>query len=106
MDECYKLRILRPSLHFALIYSGFEHVFVGEMSDGGKTVGGQHNWVRVYLLEKSGHINYKGYIDRKIYHHPANSTVSSSLLQKYCFTRLFARRIDINCGIVLIFSRT
>jgi len=62
---------------------GFEHVFVGEISDGGKTVGGQHNWVRVYLLEKSGHINYKGYIDRKIYHHPANSTNVIGLTSVY-----------------------
>ena len=92
----------------SLIYSGFEHVFVGEISDGGKTVGGQHNWVRVYLLEKSGHINYKGYIDRKIYHHPANSTVSSSLLKKNIalFDCLPEGYTYINCGIVLNFSRT
>ncbi|XP_060792542.1 uridylate-specific endoribonuclease B isoform X2 [Neoarius graeffei] len=40
--------------------SGFEHVFVGE-TRGGRTVIGFHNWIQLYLQEKLGHINYKGY---------------------------------------------
>uniref|UniRef100_A0A4W4F9R5 Uridylate-specific endoribonuclease n=1 Tax=Electrophorus electricus TaxID=8005 RepID=A0A4W4F9R5_ELEEL len=39
--------------------SGFEHVFVGE-TRGGCTIG-FHNWIQLYLQEKLGHINYKGY---------------------------------------------
>lgn len=40
--------------------SGFEHVFVGE-TRGGRTVIGFHNWIQLYLQEKLGHIDYKGY---------------------------------------------
>ncbi|KAK6475760.1 poly(U)-specific endoribonuclease-B-like [Huso huso] len=41
-------------------FSGFEHVFVGE-TRGGRTVIGFHNWIQLYLQEKLGHIDYKGY---------------------------------------------
>ncbi|KAI4882963.1 hypothetical protein NFI96_015630 [Prochilodus magdalenae] len=45
--------------------SGFEHVFVGE-TRGGRTVIGFHNWIQLYLQEKLGHIDYKGYsVDAK-----------------------------------------
>lgn len=40
--------------------SGFEHVFVGE-TRGGRTVIGFHNWIQLYLQEKLGHVDYKGY---------------------------------------------
>uniref|UniRef100_A0A7E4VNA3 Endoribonuclease n=1 Tax=Panagrellus redivivus TaxID=6233 RepID=A0A7E4VNA3_PANRE len=43
----------------ALGSSGWEHVYSGEWK--GEEIDGQHNWVRYYLLEKSGHINYHGY---------------------------------------------
>ncbi|XP_028838781.1 uridylate-specific endoribonuclease B [Denticeps clupeoides] len=39
---------------------GFEHVFVGE-TRGGRTVIGFHNWIQLYLQEKLGHVDYKGY---------------------------------------------
>uniref|UniRef100_A0A1I7Y6E0 Endoribonuclease n=1 Tax=Steinernema glaseri TaxID=37863 RepID=A0A1I7Y6E0_9BILA len=45
--------------HGALGSSGWEHVFLGEWK--GSTVDGQHDWVRYYLLEKAGKINYHGY---------------------------------------------
>ncbi|XP_069087136.1 uridylate-specific endoribonuclease isoform X1 [Pleurodeles waltl] len=36
--------------------SGFEHVFVGEVKKG--IVSGFHNWIRFYLLEKQGLVDY------------------------------------------------
>jgi poly(U)-specific endoribonuclease len=43
--------------------SGWEHVYSGEWK--GEEVDGQHNWVRYYLLEKAGQINYHGYFSHE-----------------------------------------
>lgn len=43
--------------------SGFEHVFLGEIKEGQVT--GMHNWIQIYLQEKKGEFNYKGYIKPK-----------------------------------------
>jgi poly(U)-specific endoribonuclease len=47
---------------------GFEHVFVGEDSSRansaprcGDSVGGYHSWIKCYLDEKSGRVNYLGH---------------------------------------------
>jgi len=40
--------------------SGFEHVFVGEIKSS--DVSGFHNWIQFYLQEKSGSLNYYGYL--------------------------------------------
>jgi len=40
--------------------SGFEHVFVGEVKNG--EVSGFHNWIHLYLEEKKGAVDYRGYI--------------------------------------------
>jgi len=40
--------------------SGFEHVFVGELNRG--AVMGLHNWLQFHRLEKSGDVNYYGYM--------------------------------------------
>ncbi|KAG8452559.1 hypothetical protein GDO86_004373 [Hymenochirus boettgeri] len=39
--------------------SGFEHVFHGEIHKG--KISGFHNWVQLYLMEKSGQVNYLSY---------------------------------------------
>lgn len=51
---------LPTSLALYLLYLGWEHVYSGEYTTY-KTVDGQHSWVRYYLLEKAGEINYHGY---------------------------------------------
>jgi poly(U)-specific endoribonuclease len=47
---------------------GFEHVFVGEDSSRanspprcGDSIGGYHSWIKCYLDEKSGRVNYLGH---------------------------------------------
>jgi len=45
--------------------SAFEHVFVGEISQDFKTgemiVKGLHNWIQIYLQERDGVLDYRGY---------------------------------------------
>ena len=43
--------------------SDFEHVFLGEAKKKSREVGGMHNWIHVYMLEKEGNFNYTGYIN-------------------------------------------
>lgn len=42
--------------------SGFEHVFLNEVSNG--TMIGLHNWLYLYDQEKSGRLDYQGYIKK------------------------------------------
>uniref|UniRef100_A0A0K0F3R5 Endoribonuclease n=1 Tax=Strongyloides venezuelensis TaxID=75913 RepID=A0A0K0F3R5_STRVS len=46
--------------HGALGSSGWEHVFSGEWK--GDEIDGHHNWIRYYLLQKEGRINYYGHM--------------------------------------------
>jgi len=41
--------------------SGWEHVFCGELRES--IVDGHHNWVRYYLEQKAGNVQYHGYYD-------------------------------------------
>ena len=38
-----------------------EHIFLGEID--GKKIQGFHSWIRFYLEEKAGNLNYLGYIN-------------------------------------------
>ena len=40
---------------------GLEHVFLGEIE--GDVIQGFHSWIRFYLEEKNGNLNYLGYIN-------------------------------------------
>lgn len=42
--------------------SGFEHVFLAENKNN--TIIGMHNWIYMYEMEKSGHVDYKGWIKK------------------------------------------
>ena len=44
------------------IFSGFEHVFIGEIKNG--EVSGFHDWINFYQQEKTNAINYLGYLDQ------------------------------------------
>lgn len=63
--------------------SGFEHVFVGE-TRGRRTVIGFHNWIQLYLQEKLGHIDYKGY------------SVNANSPQVWCYVFLALTKMDQN----------
>ncbi|VDM02987.1 unnamed protein product [Schistocephalus solidus] len=54
---------------------GFEHVFLGEKR--GQKVLGLHNWLTLYLREKSGEINYLGHI-KQCTKYPARFLIGSS----------------------------
>jgi poly(U)-specific endoribonuclease len=43
--------------------SGFEHVFLGEIKDNEVT--GFHNWIRIYMEERTKKFDYQGYIKPK-----------------------------------------
>ncbi|OWA52691.1 putative Poly(U)-specific endoribonuclease-D [Hypsibius exemplaris] len=42
--------------------SGFEHVFLGEAKKT-NVIGGLHNWIHAYRLEKTNILNYTGYVN-------------------------------------------
>ena len=43
-------------------FSGFEHVFIGEIKNG--EVSGFHDWVHFYQQEKENAIDYLGYLSQ------------------------------------------
>ena len=55
------------SSNYKSVFSGFEHVFVGESKNG--KVSGFHGWVNFYMEEKAQRLNYYGYILIKTFGH-------------------------------------
>jgi poly(U)-specific endoribonuclease len=45
--------------------SAFEHVFVGEVLERNREIGGMHNWLRFYAAERDGAVDYAGYVVRR-----------------------------------------
>ena len=56
--------------------SAFEHVFLGE-SKKTKVIGGLHNWIQAYFLEKEDNLDYTGYIDQLHIHRAGIPTIQS-----------------------------
>ena len=48
----------------ALDSSGFEHTFLGEISEDGGSVLGYYNWVSTYYEEKAGRFQYGESLDQ------------------------------------------
>ncbi|XP_055642561.1 endoribonuclease CG2145 [Toxorhynchites rutilus septentrionalis] len=93
--------------------SGFEHVFLNEISNG--TMIGLHNWVYLYEQEKAGRLDYQGYLKKmdlsnkgeiaKVrltfdkLHKPSNSLfiATSPELEIALYTVCFHMRQDTEC---------
>jgi len=45
--------------------SSFEHVFVGEVLERTREIGGMHNWLRFYAAERDGDLDYAGYVVKR-----------------------------------------
>lgn len=75
--------------------SGFEHVFVGEVD--AKEVVGFHNWIQFHLQEKSGNLNYLGYIFHKqvTLKYGIRDVFIFTFIQDYDTTREFKTIVNI-----------
>lgn len=60
MQPMYKLWFYRYRRLEYRDSSGFEHVFVGEISRGKVT--GFHNWLQFYHLERNKKLDYRGFM--------------------------------------------
>lgn len=61
LQELYKMWFYRYQRKSYRDSSGFEHVFVGEISRG--KVSGFHNWLQLYHLEKARQLDYRGFLN-------------------------------------------
>ncbi|CAB4011133.1 poly(U)-specific endoribonuclease-A-like isoform X2 [Paramuricea clavata] len=60
IQELYKMWFYRYKRLGYRDSSGFEHVFVGEISRG--VVSGFHNWLQLYYLERNNQVDYRGFL--------------------------------------------
>ena len=59
IQEMYKIWFYRYQRLEYRDSSGFEHVFLGEISRG--KVSGFHNWIQLYQLERKNELDYRGF---------------------------------------------
>lgn len=56
---------LYSRMHGVQDTSAFEHVFVGEVLERTKEIGGMHSWLRFYAAERDGSVDYAGYVVKR-----------------------------------------
>eukprot|EP01033_Poteriospumella_lacustris_P006372 gene6372-4578_t len=75
--------------------SAFEHVFLGEIAEDKNEVTGFHNWIQLYLEERKGDFDYRGYIKPRRRGHSSSAPHSQEQLITLSFAwRGFIKKVS------------